>query len=125
MPEKLMIGLWRFIVKLPPALWEKKVIKAARDFEALSGSFTEDHRRVHHFVVRQMPAAGGPLAPSVVADGLGLPLKRVTALLDDLEKNMTYLWRNEQDQVIWAYPVTVEPTPHRVTFSTGERLYAA
>jgi len=125
MPEKLMIGLWRFIVKLPPSLWQKKIVGAARAFEARSGSFTDDHRRVHHFVVRQLPAAGGPLAPSVVAQGLGLPEDRVTAILDDLEKNMTYLWRNEGGEVIWAYPVTVEPTPHRVRFSTGEQLYAA
>jgi amino-acid N-acetyltransferase len=27
--------------------------------------------------------------------------------------------------VVWAYPVTAEPTPHKVTFSTGERLYGA
>ncbi|MBU0516401.1 MAG: hypothetical protein KJ621_16715 [Proteobacteria bacterium] len=125
MPDKLMIGLWRFIIKLPPSLWEKKIAGAARAFEARAGRFTEDHRRVHHFVVRELPAAGGPLAPEVVADGLGLPLDKVTAILDDLEKNMTYLWRNERGEVIWAYPVTVEPTPHRVTFSTGERLFAA
>jgi hypothetical protein len=125
MPEKLMIGLWRFIVKLPPSLWEKKIVAAARGFEARTGGFTADHRRVHHFVVKELPAAGGPLAPEVVAEGLALPVAKVTAILDDLEKNMTYLWRNESGRVIWAYPVTVEPTPHRVTFSTGEQLFAA
>jgi hypothetical protein len=26
---------------------------------------------------------------------------------------------------VWAYPVTVDPTPHHMSFSSGERLYAA
>jgi hypothetical protein len=26
---------------------------------------------------------------------------------------------------LWAYPVTVDKTPHRITFNTGEKLYAA
>jgi hypothetical protein len=38
---------------------------------------------------------------------------------------MTFVCRNAQGAVVWAYPVTVEPTPHRATFSTGEELYAA
>ena len=38
---------------------------------------------------------------------------------------MTFLFRNSQGAVTWAYPVTVEPTPHRVAFSTGEEVYAA
>ncbi|OGO41196.1 MAG: hypothetical protein A2Z04_05735 [Chloroflexi bacterium RBG_16_57_9] len=27
--------------------------------------------------------------------------------------------------VVWAYPVTVARTPHHLTFSTGEQVYAA
>ncbi len=42
-----------------------------------------------------------------------------------LEKHMTFVFRNEQGAVTWAYPVTVDRTPHRVAFSTGERVYAA
>jgi hypothetical protein len=38
---------------------------------------------------------------------------------------MTFLFRNEQGAVAWAYPVTVDRTPHYVTFSTGEQVYAA
>ena len=47
------------------------------------------------------------------------------AILDDLEKRMTFLYRNPQGCVTWAYPVTVDRTPHRVEFSSGEKLYAA
>jgi hypothetical protein len=49
----------------------------------------------------------------------------VNAILDDLEKHMTFLFRNQAGEVVWAYPVTVEKTPHRVTFDTGETIYAA
>jgi hypothetical protein len=38
---------------------------------------------------------------------------------------MTFLFRNDGGSVTWAYPVTVEQTPHHMSFSTGERAYAA
>ncbi len=38
---------------------------------------------------------------------------------------MTFLFRNPAGEVIWSYPLTVETTPHAMTFSTGERLHAA
>ena len=47
------------------------------------------------------------------------------ACLEDLEKRMTFLYRNEIGEVLWAYPVTVDRTPHKIRFSTGERLFAA
>jgi hypothetical protein len=56
---------------------------------------------------------------------LNIPLVRVAAILDDLETHMTFLFRNARGAIEWAYPVTVAPTPHRVTFQTGEQLYAA
>jgi hypothetical protein len=60
-----------------------------------------------------------------VARELALPLERVEDILQDLEKHLTFLVRDEQGRVVWAYPVTVEKTPHRITFGSGERLYAA
>ena len=30
-----------------------------------------------------------------------------------------------QGAVTWAYPVTVDQTPHHLTFNTGEKIYAA
>jgi hypothetical protein len=63
--------------------------------------------------------------PDTIARDLGLHRERVVALLTDLEKHMTFLFRNRQGEVTWAYPVTVDKTPHHVTFSTGEQLYAA
>ena len=38
---------------------------------------------------------------------------------------MTFLFRNAQGAVTWAYPVTVEPRRTASPFSTGEQIYAA
>jgi len=76
-------------------------------------------------VVRELPRIGEPLLPVWVARSLNLPVARVTEILDDLEKHMTFLFRNEQGAVTWAYPVTLDRTPHHLTFNTGEQVYAA
>jgi hypothetical protein len=120
-----MIGIWRFMLPVPPFLWEKQVAKSRKKIEAEQAFMSADHRRVHHFVVRELPRLGRPMAPECVAEGLGLPLDRVQSILGDLEEHMTFLFRNEEGAVIWAYPVTVDQTPHHLTFSTGEPLYAA
>ena len=49
----------------------------------------------------------------------------IIEILDDLENNLFFLVRNEQGEISWAFPVTVEETPHKLTFSTGEKLNAA
>lgn len=54
-----------------------------------------------------------------------MPHYRLGVILDDLETHLTFLFRNEPGAVARANPETVERTPHQVTFSTGERLYAA
>jgi hypothetical protein len=86
---------------------------------------SEDHHRVRDFAVRELPRVGQPLSPAYIAQELDLPLARAIAILDELEKNMTFLFRCDGESVTWAYPVTVDRTPHRVRFSSGEQVYAA
>ena len=86
---------------------------------------TGEHHRVRYFVVRELPRAGEPLQAQFIAESLNLSLARVNAILDELEKHLFFLVRNGQGAVSWAFPVTVESTPHELTFSTGERLYGA
>lgn len=125
MKDKLMLGLWRYILKVPPFLWEKQISKAKKKFEAENSFMSEEHSLVHHFVVRELPYAGKPLSPEYIANKLNLSISRVKVIVDDLEKRMTFLFRNKKGEVVWAYPVTVDKTPHHLTFSTGEQLYAA
>lgn len=125
MKNKLMLGMWRYMLSVPPFLLEKKRAKGKEKIVANLGFMTGEHRLVHHFAVRQLPYMDKPLTPISIAKALDLPFDRVNALLDDLETHMTFLYRNARREVVWAYPVTIEKTPHHITFDTGERIYAA
>ncbi len=127
MKDRIMLGLWKYMLGVPPFLFDmkKQLAREKMRFEAAMGFMTEDHRSVHHFVVRGLPIVGKPLSPDFIAQTLNLSCERVVSVLTDLEKHMTFLFRNKQGDVTWAYPVTVEKTPHHLTFSSGEQVYAA
>ena len=125
MRNSLLMGLWRLTVPLPEAVWQGQVTKGAEGTVASLDFMSEEHHRVRDFAVTEIPRAGEPLSPETIAGALDLPLEQVGVLLDELERNMTFLFRDEHGAVTWAYPVTAESTPHRVTFSSGESLYAA
>lgn len=125
MSNRLLKGFWRYMLPIPAALWQKEIAKLKHKMKKGLGFMTEEHRMIHHFVVKELPYMQGPLSPELIAKKLGISLARVTAILDELEKHMTFLFRNSEGAVVWAYPVTVEATPHHVTFSTGEQVYAA
>jgi hypothetical protein len=86
---------------------------------------SESHHLVRNFVVKELPQKGAPLSPEFISQRLDLPLARVNSILEELEKNLTFLYRNKQGSVAWAYPVTADETPHKISFSTGERINAA
>jgi hypothetical protein len=87
---------------------------------------TPQHHAVRNFVVRELPRNGGrALGPAQIAQAVGFDLPLVNGLLDELDKNLFYLVRNEAGEVSWAFPVTSDPTPHRLRFSTGERIFGA
>ncbi len=125
MKDNLLLGIWRHLVPIPRAVWRREVAETAARTDQHLGFMAEPHHRVRNFVVRELPRAGKPLTPEFIAQSVGLPVAQVIAILDDLEKHKTFLFRNPDGAVAWAYPVTVEPTPHQITFSTGERVYAA
>jgi hypothetical protein len=125
MENSLLTGVWRYLVGVPPLLWEKQIEKASHKVKKSTEFMTPDHRRVHHYVVREMTRSGAPLPPETVSRELDLPLERTVDILRDLEVHLTFLYRNDRGQVVWAYPVTVEKTPHKITFRSGESLYAA
>jgi hypothetical protein len=76
-------------------------------------------------VVRELPRNGMPLSAEFISGEVGFSADRVKTALDYLEKRLTFLYRNRKGEVVWAYPVTVDKTPHKITFNTGEKLYAA
>lgn len=125
MKKRLLLGVWRAMLPIPRHIWQRQVAQTEHGGHERLSFMTDDHHRVRDFAVLELPRASVPLPPEVIAERLDLPLHRVRAILDELEKHMTFLFRNEQGAVTWAYPLTVERTPHHVTFSTGERVYAA
>ena len=95
--------------------------------EILDASFlTPQHRAVRNFVVRELPRNHGrPLMPRQIGASLGYDAALVTKVLDDLEAHLFYLVRDRRGDVSWAFPVTSDRTPHRLRFSTGERIFGA
>jgi hypothetical protein len=86
---------------------------------------SEEHHLVRNFVVKELPRSGDPMHPEFISQNVKLPVVRVNTILHDLERNLFFLVRNSQGAVTWAYPVSIEKTPHELAFSTGERLYGA
>jgi hypothetical protein len=125
MSEKILLGQRDQIIEIPRTDWEQGVSAYAQQIPARLDFMSADHHRVRNFAVRELPNVRGPLSPEFIADKLNLPVDRVKIILEDLEKHLTFLFRNEQGAVAWAYPVTTDTTPHQVTFDTGEQLHAA
>jgi hypothetical protein len=125
MSENILLGHGPHITSISRAKWETHLSQVPQHAHERLGFMTHEHHQVRYFVVKELPRVGRPLEPKYIAQKLNLPLGQVNSILDDLEKHLTFLVRNQTGAVSWAYPVTVDPTPHKVTFKSGEQLYAA
>jgi len=125
MAEKVLLGRGKKIISVSRQVWEGHFDGAPEHNQQRLAFMTEDHHRVRYFVVRELPRYGRPIPPAAISRELSLPDEQVAVILDELERNLVFLVRNEQGEVAWAFPVTVEKTPHEISFSSGERLYGA
>ena len=126
MKNSALFGVGRFMIPLPRIIWQKLVSRMARKIEKFTRDFrSEEYRNLYDFVVRELPREGKPLSPEFIGQQLNMSVDRVNVMLDTLEKETLGLFREGQEAVVWAYPVTATRTPHYLTFSTGEQLYAA
>jgi hypothetical protein len=123
--NRSLLGIGRALLPIPQALWQRQVKRGSVAAGKNLSFMGIDHHRVRDFVVLELPRRGEPLSPLSIAESLSLALDRVVTILDELEAHLTFLFRNENGDVVWAYPVTIEPTPHKVLFSSGEQIYAA
>ena len=96
MSDWLKVGVLRHMFRLPPKIGSRRVGKLADRARAEVGALSDEHRAVHHFVLRELPGTGGPLPPQVVAENLRVPLDRVIQMLDDWEAKKAILFRNDQ-----------------------------
>ena len=124
MSDRLLLGVGRRMIPIPRFVWQGLMKTNSRKLRAGLGFMSEDHHRVRDFVVTELPRAGGPLSAGLIAEKLDLAAERVEVILDELEKHMMFLARDDRGTVTWAYPVTVDETPHHAVFSTGEEAYS-
>ncbi len=124
MTDKLLLGIRRYMVPVPRVVWEPLVKAGGRKARTSLRFMSEDHHRVRDYAVLELPRIGAPLSPATIAEALDLGLARVRSILDDLEAHLTFLFRSNGEDVTWAYPVTVEETPHHARFSSGEEAYS-
>jgi hypothetical protein len=125
MKENVLLSAGQMLTEIPRETWEQHLEQAPKDISKTLGFMTDVHHLIRNFVVRELPRAGKPLSPNLISEELDLSLSKTIEILDELEKNLFFLVRNEQGDVTWAFPVTVDKTPHRMTFSTCERINAA
>ena len=125
MEEQILIGKGREILAIPRRVWEEGWTGRVPQVQAKLGFMSQEHHLVRNFTVKELPRAGEPISPEFISQRLNLPIDRVSTILEELEKNLTFLYRNKGGRVAWAYPVTADETPHKIVFSTGERIHSA
>ena len=125
MKEHILASAGNQFTEIPREIWEQHVAQTTKDISKKLNFMTKAHHLIRYFVVRELPRIGKPIPPELISDELNIPLSRTIEILDDLEKNLFFLVRNERGEITWAFPVTADKTPHQLTFSTGERLNAA
>lgn len=125
MNDSILHGRGGRIIEIPYGEWASDVAEAPPRIKRRLNFMSENHRRVRYFVVRELPRSGEPLSPDFISSQLKMPLAQTKRILDELEARLFFEVCNEDGAVSWAFPVTVDPTPHRLVFSTGERLFGA
>jgi len=125
MRDHVLLGRDRQIDVLSRAAWESEVVRAPEFCAERLRFMGADHHRVRYFVVEELARRNRPLPIGTISEALKLAPEVVTGIVAELERGLFFLLRNEDGEVSWAYPVTVDRTPHRLTFSTGERLHGA
>ena len=125
MAEKVILGKGRHFEEIPRDSWEEKVAIESQHVPAVLDFMTNDHHLVRNLVVEEIARTEKPISAGGISAKLDMPHSKVIAILDDLERNLFFLVRDSRHDVSWAFPVTAETTPHKLTFNTGERPHAA
>ena len=125
MTDNILIGEGKGFRHEPEKAWRAELETVLRTPSPRLAFMTREHHLVRDLVVTEVPRYGAPLPPAYLAEKTGLSLVDVERIVDELETALFFLSRNTRGEVSWAYPVTAEPTPHRVTLSSGESIFAA
>ena len=122
----VLLGQGQNFSEMPADAWRAQLARVPAFLKSRLAFMTVEHHLVRNFAVRELPREGQrPIDPKRMAATIGLPAGRVLEILNDLERNLFFLVRNAAGLISWAFPVTAETTPHRLTLSTGERTNGA
>ena len=125
MAQKVLLGKGRHFEEIPRDSWEEEVAIRSQHIPAVLDFMTREHHLVRNMVVKEIAHKAGPVSSEKISTRLNMSPSQVNDLLDDLEKNLFFLVRDSRGDVSWAFPVTAEETPHKLTFNTGEIPHAA
>lgn len=125
MSDTVLVGHGHDVIGMPAAIWKQHLNGSPEQHQSRFAFMTPDHQRVRYFVVEQLVRKGKPVSPSYIAQELRMSQDRASAILRELEEHLVFLVCDQTGFVTWAFPVTVDETPHHLIFSTGEQVYAA
>ena len=123
--EKILVARGTSVVESPRAEWENELAGAPEGIKPRLAFMQADHHAVRRFVVSELPRRARAMTPGEIAEALAMETARVATIIDELEKALFFVVRTEGNAVSWAFPITVDRTPHSLTFSSGERCFAA
>jgi hypothetical protein len=124
--SKLILrGTGREIDSVPADDFLQAIAKLPQRMASRLAFMSTAHHQVRDLVVRELPRQARPISPLRIAQITDLGLAKVKTILADLEKHLFFLVRDVAGNVSWAFPVTTSRTPHRLTFSTGEKTFGA
>ncbi len=125
MEASILLGRGQEILAVPQDAWIQDLTQVSLHSQSRLDFMTDTHHQIRYFVVKELAHRQKPIEPGLISRELDIPLEQVITILEQLERRLFFLVRDEQGAVAWAYPVTVEITPHRLVFSSGDRLYGA
>jgi hypothetical protein len=125
MDESVLVSGGRELVRKPIAEWQAAVRRAAGAMRQRLSFMTAEHYAVRNFVVIGLQRLQRPLPVAEIAARVKLPVSRAQEIVEELERRLFFLVRNPVGDVAWAFPVTVDRTPHEMECDTGERVFGA
>lgn len=112
--------------RIPDPVWRRRIKKERLEITESLGFMSKEHHTIRNYTVRELPEVGRPLPLESISSGTGISERRTLPILDELEKALTFLYRNDSGEVSWAYPVTSVNTPHLVKSTDGDwKTFAA
>jgi hypothetical protein len=125
MPNDIKICRGNEIEIKPRSEWIEALLNIEKKGDPRTAFLKDNHRKVRYYLVEYLPKIGKPISSISISEELNIPLSEVECILDELLKNTIFILRDGNGDVTWAFPVTIDKTPHRFTFNTGEVAYGA